>query len=64
MRNTHDHQPGEAPDQTPSPVAEHSEIPARTIGESLVRDSLLEIENRMTADHHLGQPEHPDEHRE
>ncbi len=64
MHNPHDHQPGEAPGQTSAPVVRHPEIPTRTIGESLVRDSLLEIENRMTADHHLGEPAHPDEHHE
>lgn len=30
--------------------------PARTIGESLVRDSLLDIENRMTAGESPGEP--------
>jgi len=30
------------------------EMPARTIGEALVRDSLLDIENQMTAGEHPG----------
>lgn len=32
------------------------EMPARTIGESLVRDSLLDVENRMTADESSADP--------
>ena len=36
------------------PGAQTPEQPARTIGESLVRDSLLDIENRMTAGEPLG----------
>jgi len=39
-----------------------AETHARTIGESLVRDSLLDIENRMTAGEHPGEPaRHPGE---
>ena len=32
----------------------HKEAPARTVGEALVRDSLLEIENQRTAGEHPG----------
>jgi len=38
--------------------ARRSEIPARTVGESLVRDSLLDIENKMTAGYHPGESPH------
>jgi len=38
-------------------AAGRTEMPARTVGETLVRDSLLDIENRMTAGEHPGEPE-------
>jgi sporulation protein YlmC with PRC-barrel domain len=38
------------------------QVPARTVGEALVRDSLMDIENRMTAGHHPGEPFSRDEH--
>jgi len=42
-------EPGELIGQATVPGATAPERPARTIGEALVRDSLLDVENRMTA---------------
>jgi hypothetical protein len=45
----------ESTKDTPAPVA------ASTITEFLVRESISDEENRLTADHHLDGRSHPDE---
>jgi hypothetical protein len=47
-------EPGELIGQATVPGVTAPERPARTVGEALVRDSLLDVENRMTAGAHPG----------
>ena len=44
------------PQETPAPVG------ATTITEFLVRESISDEENRLTADHHLDGRSHPETH--